>query len=142
MSNEGILARIDAWQADDLIDAETGARLRAAESMAPDAGGNAGRAETSLPLGGAGAIFGPGIAVGEMFAYLGGAFLLGAWFALVARLAGGPDGVPSSLTLAIGALVAAAALGALGLATRDRAPRLRRGAGVAFLLSAVQTGAA
>ena len=86
-----VLDRIAAWEAAGLIDAATAERLRAAETAqarreAADATTPAGRRRSARrgPSSVA-AIFGPGITIGEMFAYLGGAFLLGAYETFVVR---------------------------------------------------------
>ena len=80
------------------------------------------------------AIFGPGIAIGEMFAYLGGAFVLGAFETFVVRSSAGIEG-RSFLTLTIGMAVAAIALTACGLFLRKGDARRRRAAGVVFALA-------
>jgi hypothetical protein len=86
---------IAAWEAAHLIDAETAGRLRAAEGAAAPRGAAQGTepgspsvrseaddstgVEPMRSVGGLAAVFGPGVSVGEMFGYVGGAFLLGAW---------------------------------------------------------------
>jgi hypothetical protein len=134
-------ARIDAWESSGLIDPATAARLRAAEAArdadaghdpaapAPSATGSTETADRDRPLA-LSTIFGPGVTVGEMFAYLGTGFLLGAWTAFAARLSGGSSG---SGIVGAGLAIAAGALVILGVVLRDGDARRRRAAGVAFL---------
>jgi len=140
-----VLERIAAWEAAGLIDAATSERLRAAEAAqsshetgdqrAPDAAAPARRGPSSVA-----SIFGPGITIGEMFAYLGGAFLLGAYETFVVRSAG--FGAGSDLPVAVGWAVAAIALGIVGLVLRDGDARRRRAAGVMFALAVAHAGSA
>jgi hypothetical protein len=132
---------IAAWEAAHLIDPETAARLRAAEAVglppsAPEVEGGAGF-EPLRSVGGLAAVFGPGVSVGEMFGFVGGAFLLGAWIAFVNRLAGG--GASGDLVMALGAAVGAIALGGIGWWLRRGTARRRRAAGLAFVLATAQT---
>ncbi|MCI0581994.1 MAG: hypothetical protein L0227_03705 [Chloroflexi bacterium] len=126
MSESMVLARIDAWVEAGLIDEATATRLRAAEAAVPSepppAAVPAAR-RRGFPLG---AVFGPSVAVGEMFGYLGAAFLLAAWFVMVGRN-GNETG------LATGALAAGGFLAAFGVIVRTQSARLGRAAGVAFL---------
>lgn len=141
-----VLDRIAAWEAAGLIDAATAERLRAAEAAqsrreAADAtrhaaaGAPASRGPSSVS-----AIFGPGVTIGEMFAYLGGAFLLGALETFVLRPAG-VEGRPL-LNITIGMAIAAIALTVCGLFLRNGVARRRRAAGVVFALAVVHVGAA
>ncbi len=140
-----VLDRIAAWEAAGLIDAATAERLRAAETAqsrreAADtqpagAGAPARRGPSSVA-----AIFGPGVTIGEMFAYLGGAFLLGAYETFVVRIGG--FGAGSELPIAAGWAVAAVALGIIGLVLRNGDDRRRRAAGVMFALSVGHAGSA
>jgi hypothetical protein len=142
-----VLERITAWEAAGLIDPATAARLRLAEAeRAPEPAASSDtptapatesphrRGSSSLA-----SIFGPGVTIGEMFAYLGGAFLLGAFEAFVIRLAG--SGNRSELPIAAGSLVAALALGAVGRTLMNGDPRRRRAAGVMFALAVAHVGA-
>lgn len=135
--------RIAEWESAGLIDPATAARLRAAE---------AGRAAepTAPPASQAGrpgglalsSVFGPGVTVSEMFAYLGVGFLFGAWTAFVARLVGdGGEGTDTTLTGA-GMAIAAAALIMIGLVLRRGDARRRRATGVAFLAAVGYVAAA
>ena len=73
-----------------------------------------------------------------MFAYIGGAFLLGAWTAFLARIGGGTEN--PQIAVGIGTLVAAAVLAGLGAWLRRGSDRFRRGAGVAFLVATSLVG--
>lgn len=140
-----VLERIAAWEAAGLIDAPTAQRLRAAEVAQPlhesgdqqpaDAAGPARRGPSPVA-----AIVGPGVTIGEMFAYLGGAFLLGAYETFVLRSAG--FGERSPLTITIGMAVAAIALTVGGLILRNGDARRRRAAGVMFALAVAHIAAA
>lgn len=136
---------IDRWLAGGVIDQATADRLRAAsaadeapvtwDSMPQET--DAAREATGRPVvrGGrssAAAMFGPSVTIAEVFGYLGGAFLLGAWGAFMARAGTGNSAETSMGFLA---LVAAAALLAIGVALHGRSERMSRGAGVAFLVS-------
>jgi hypothetical protein len=135
MSNAAV--HIAAWEAEGLIDAQLAARLRQsvegdpdeARTTAPDPGtpvmARAGRGPTSL-----GSFFGPTVTIGEMFGYLGVAFLLGAWTAFLARIAGTSD---RDAILTAGTAVAAIVMAALGRFLMNGDARRRRAAGVAFL---------
>ena len=137
-----VLARIDAWQQAGLIDPMTADRLRAAEAAEPGAAdrplaaapfpaASTGQAQAQGRIGVSAAdVLGPGPTVVEMFAYLGGGFLLAAWTAFVTRLSGDNGNLT---TTAVGLLAAAVVLAAIGLALRTGDELRRRGAGVAFL---------
>ena len=130
-----ILERINAWRASGLIDDTTAARLKAAETVAGAAGPQSG-AGTALQA--ASAMFGPPVAITELFAYVGAGFLLAAWHVLA------PDvdfaGPPNLLDLSIRWLIPALAFAAIGLAVRHRSPRLGRAAGVAFAIATIHAG--
>jgi hypothetical protein len=154
MDEQGLLDRIERWQAAGLIDAATADRLRAAEATgaAPQVAAPAlapvAAVPAALPVSTsstAAAVFGPSVTVVEMFAYLGTAFLLAAVVAFFARLASGSAGTSSDQSqsiLGIGAAVEAVALTVIGLVLRTGTPRRRRAAGIAFLLAVVATGSA
>ena len=144
-----VTARIDAWQRAGLIDSVTADRLRADEAAQPHDLHAASADEPSRPAGIAApvptapatarpgylaisSVFGPGITIGEMFGYLGAGFLVGAWTAFVARLAG------SSADLTMiggGALIAAVGLVVVALALGTTDSRRRRAAGVALVIA-------
>jgi hypothetical protein len=140
-----VLERIAAWEAAGLIDAATSERLRAAEAAqsahetgAPSVAQGATPARKGPST--VASIFGPGITIGEMFAYLGGTFLLGAYETFVLRTAGSVD--QGSLTITVGMAVAALALTLCGVVLRTGDARRRRGAGVVFALAVAHVGAA
>lgn len=141
-----VLDRIAAWEAAGLIDAATAERLRAAEAaQSRREAADATRPAQPAPPARRGpssvaAIFGPGVTIGEMFAYLGGAFLLGAYETFVVRVAG--FGAGSDLPVALGWAAAAIALGVIGLVLRSGDDRRRRAAGVMFALSVAHAGSA
>jgi hypothetical protein len=78
------------------------------------------------------ALFGPSVTISEVFAYLGGAFLLAAWTSFMTR-SGGPGG-EQGVVLGAMALLAAGVLGVLGLRLMTGGERASRASGVAFLL--------
>jgi hypothetical protein len=133
--------RIDGWERAGLIDAETAQRLRNDEAgrdaaRAAAGGGEmpaavAASATAARPRGLAfSTVFGPGVTVGEMFAYLGTGFLLAAWSAFIVRLSGD---TADPRTVGIGFGIAAVALAVLGAVLRTGDERRRRAAGAAFL---------
>jgi hypothetical protein len=137
-----ILDRIAAWQAAGLIDPETAIRLRSDEAdreEVPSAH------DESLPEARRGPstiaqIFGPSVTIGEMFAYLGGAFILGAFDAFMTRLAGfDADG---GVGLAIGYGFAAIVLVGIGWLMARGDARGRRAAGVLFAVAVGHVAAA
>src|SRR5829696_4434482 len=81
--------RISAWEHAGLIDGETAGRLRAAEATRSDripreiADAGRSRAPSATAQ-----VFGTAPTIGEMFGFLGGAFLLGAFDAFLVRTAG------------------------------------------------------
>ncbi|HET9456191.1 MAG TPA: hypothetical protein VFO78_02530 [Candidatus Limnocylindrales bacterium] len=142
-----ILARIAAWEAAGLIDAATASRLRMVETArlpaapavatgpSPEPGvGPPDGAHVPRSTSPAGAILGPAVSIVEMFGYLGGAFLLGAYAAFAERFASGTG--DADLWRAAAAAVAALAITVVALRLRLGDPRRRRAAGV-FLAVAV-----
>ncbi len=130
---------IAGWEAAGLIDRETADRLRAAgDPMAVH--------ETSTatpmpnPRSAAAALFGPSVTISEVFAYLGGAFLLAAWSSFMSRTSG-PNGEPG-VVLGAMALLAAGVLGVIGLRLMGGGERASRASGVAFLLVSTYVAAA
>jgi hypothetical protein len=141
-----VLERIAAWEAAGLIDAATSERLRAAEAAqsshetGDELAANAAAVPARRGPSSVASIFGPGITIGEMFAYLGGTFLLGAYETFIVRAAGSFD--RGSLTITVGMALAAIALTLCGVALRTGDARRRRAAGVMFALAVVHVGAA
>jgi hypothetical protein len=137
-----ILDRIAAWQAAGLIDPETAIRLQSDEADRDDAATADG---DSLPEARRGPstiaqIFGPSVTIGEMFAYLGGAFILGAFDAFMTRLAG--FNAEGGVGLAIGYGFAAVVLIAIGRFMAQGDARKRRAAGVLFAVAVGHVAAA
>jgi hypothetical protein len=126
-----VLDRIAAWESAGLIDAVTAERLRAAEagSGRPDEPGTAARAGIATSF------FGPAVSIVEAFSYLGGAFVLAAWTALIARLANEAGEPTRDWILVAGMAVPAAVFAAIGVVLHGRSQRLSRAAGVVLLLS-------
>ncbi len=139
---DAVQARIDEWLRAGLIDAETAARLTAAEASRGDGQrtpASVDAKESAARSAALADVFGPGPTIAEMFAYLGAGFLLAAWTSFVTRLTG--DG--SNLSqVAGGLMVAAAVLTGLGLVLRRGDDRRRRGAGVAFVVATAYAAAA
>jgi hypothetical protein len=138
MSDAAVLSRIEAWESSGLIDAPTAARLREAELAR---GGREAAAGAGPPQarGSIASAFGPSVTVAEMFGYLGAAFLLAAWHALV--LTGSNGAADETARSVVDSLIPAIVftLGGLLLAARDN-DRLRRAAGVAFAAATVHVG--
>ncbi|HEX5015171.1 MAG TPA: hypothetical protein VFV72_13555 [Candidatus Limnocylindrales bacterium] len=135
MSDE-VLQRIAGWQAAGLIDAATAERLRSAELTTP-AEPPGPDSETARP-GVLASFFGPSVSIVEAFSYVGGAFLLGSWSALIVRLSGEAASESSREWIIVaGIAIAAAAFFVLGWILDGRSPRMSRAAGVMFLLSAL-----
>jgi hypothetical protein len=134
---------IAAWEAEGLIDAPLALRLRQSierndgdtrmtavePAAATGVSARAGRSPTSL-----GSFLGPTVTIGEMFGYLGVAFLLGAWTAFIVRIAGTTD---RDAILTAGTGGAAIAMAALGRFLMNGDDRRRRAAGAAFLVAIV-----
>jgi hypothetical protein len=135
---------IAEWETAGLIDAPVAQRLRRAVSGATGAE-SPGHPDTRTSLPGlsvtsAGSFFGPGVAIGEMFGYLGGGFLLGAWITFLGRAAETTD---REAILTGGLTLVALVMFALGIFLASGDPRRRRGAGVAFVtVTALAAGAA
>jgi len=128
MSIPLVIRRIEAWEAAGLIDPETANRLREAEAdVQPEPEATAAEA----PATGAGRGF--GVTAVELFVYLGAGFVLAAWYALVASTDPTFEDAPARFATA--SLIAAIALGVLGVAIAGRDARYRRAAGVAFLVA-------
>ena len=139
MASPLVIRRIEAWEAAGLIDPMTADRLREAEAEAmlePDAIPEPDAVEVRPP--GAGRAL--GVTAVELFAYLGAACVLGAWYALIASTI--PYAEDSSARRAAAGLIAAIALALLGVAMASRDARFRRAAGVAFLVALPNLGAA
>jgi len=133
-----VLARIAAWEAAGFIDAMTAERLRAAEADEPADADAPTAAAAAAPVArptGASSFFGPAVTLVEAFSYLGAAFVLAAWFALIGRLSGHTAGATGDWLLVAGLAVPAAVFFVIGLVLHDRSTRLSRAAGVAFLVS-------
>lgn len=130
---------IAGWEAAGLIDSATADRLRAA-SDSPAASDRHAASRTAHPRSAASALFGPSVTIAEVFAYLGGGFLLAAWSTFMAR-ANGPNG-DTSILFGIMSLAAAGVLYVLGLRLMQGGERASRAAGVAFLLTATYAGSA
>jgi hypothetical protein len=133
-----IVERIDAWESAGLIDSQTAARLRAAEtSTAPAAGSRASSGARTM-LTGAGTAFGPSASIAEMFAYLGSAFVIAAYSTFLARIAGESQDRDAIFAGGSALLTVVVMLIAAWLAGRDE--RSRRGAGVLFLVAVIGAG--
>ena len=133
-----ILDRIDAWQSAGLIDAETAARLRAAEGSA-----RAVRATTEptggrAMLAGVGTAFGPTASIAEMFAYLGAAFVIAAYSTFLARVA--DQSRDREVIFAVGSALLTIVVMLIGAWLAGRDERSRRGAGILFLVAVLGAG--
>lgn len=135
-------AHIAAWEAAGLIDQTTAERLRAADpGVVGPTGGSLVDDRAGTPgASGASALFGPTVTIAEVFGYLGGAFLLAAWFTLIGRTSS--EAEDPQLVIGIGSGVAAIALTALGAGIHRGDERRRRAAGVAFLVAVATAGGA
>lgn len=136
-----VLEHIAAWEAAGVIDRATADRLRAAEG-GPAAGlpdETITRGPVVHPRSAASAMFGPSVTISEVFAYLGVAFLLGAWSSFMSRTSGTTD---PEMAVGAMALIAAAVLAGIGLRLRRGDERASRAAGVAFVLVATYVGTA
>ena len=157
--NAAIVARIAAWEAAGVVDADTAERLRAAErtavadrptatetteiSAATDADDAAAGATTEArhhPASELSAAFGPRVSVSEVFAYLGGGFLLAAWYAGATAAFDQRLGTAWNPTVTFA--MAAIAMAALALWLGRVDGRRRRAAGVLFVASAIQLAVA
>jgi len=130
-----VTEHIAGWEAAGLIDRATADRLRAAEASASEGTGPAQTGDapdtTSHPRSAASALFGPSVTISEVFAYLGGAFLLAAWSSFMARTESGGE---AGVVLGVMALLAAGVLGVIGFRLMGGGERASRASGVAFLL--------
>ena len=133
-----ILDRIAGWEAAGLIDPNTALRLRSdeqerAEPESPAPVDERHAAERRGGPSAIGQIVGPGVTIVEMFAYLGGAFLLGALDLFIGESAGfDADG---GVGLAIGYGLVAVVLIAIGRFMARGEARERRAAGILFALA-------
>lgn len=142
------LEHIAGWEAAGLIDRVTADRLRAAGDPAavldgPPAGTTSptGRLDAiAQPRSAVSAMFGPSVTISEVFAYLGGAFLLAAWSSFMART-NGPTG-DTGAVFGIMSLLAAGVLVVMGLRLQGGGERASRASGVAFLLVSTYVAAA
>ena len=130
---------IVAWEAAGLIDAPLAARLGGLAAAWPGglrSGDRPVRPASAGPAPGivsptsAGSVFGPIVTIGEVFAYVGTAFILGAWVAFIGSFASSSD---REAILTAGLTVAALVMFGLGVFLSRGDQRRRRGAGVAFL---------
>ena len=131
MASPLVIARIEAWEAAGLIDPATATLLRDTEAAAleePEAAERHPAAATR----------GPGITAAELFMYLGAAFVLGAWYALVASTV--PYGEDALTRYGVAGLVTALVLGLTGIVLARRDTRLRRAAGASFLVALPNLG--
>ncbi len=125
-------SHLQTWRTAGLIDAGTAERILAWD--AADAGRTSGGGRSTIAT-----IFGPSVSIGEMFAYIGVAFLLAATDVFLGRSAGQAG---ADLVLAVGSAIQAVALFAVGLGLVRGDARRRRAAGVAFLVASAHAGAA
>ena len=121
---------IAGWEAAGLIDRETADRLRVASQS--EARGMPTADATAHPRSAAAALFGPSVTISEVFAYLGGGFLLAAWSSFMTGSSG--QGGEPGIVFGAMALLAAGVLGVIGLRLMSGGDRASRAAGVAFLL--------
>jgi hypothetical protein len=140
MTDDAVIERIAAWEAGGIIDAATAERLRQSEldrdpkptsPTAPSAAGPEARGAPSTIA----AVFGPGVSLVEMFSYVGGAFVLAAWFAFSLRLTAEAGGVRGQWLTVASLAIPAAALFLLGTALHRGSARRSRAAGVCLALS-------
>jgi hypothetical protein len=127
MGDRVVLERIAAWQAAGLIDAATAERLRAAEATT--------EASAPAPRAGVGWLAGHGgLSAAEFFGYLGGAFVLAAYYWIVAQNAQGEG----SHAIGIAAGIAAAGFLAVGYALRKGTGGRARATGALLLVGGLQ----
>lgn len=122
VSESSVLRRISEWEAGGLIDAETAARLRAAEAERLAA------APPPQPT-----VFGPTPTVAEVLGYVGAAFVLAAWFVLVGSQVS--YGAESWSIWTAAYAIAGAVTAGLGIVVRSRGERGSRATGVFFATS-------
>jgi hypothetical protein len=134
---------LEAWERAGLIDQATADRVRAAEA-ADAAAAESMEVEPGELLDdhspGASSLFGPPVAIAEVFAYLGVAFLLGGWFTWIATQSTHADN--AGWVIGIGASAAAFGLGIVGAVLSRGGERMSRAAGVAFLVGLASVGTA
>src|SRR5262245_43382638 len=134
-----VTERIDAWEAAGLIDAGTAERLRAAEADRPPDADPRPAAEPAAaapsPIGTVSSFFGPAVTVVEAFSYLGGAFVLAAWGALIVRLADEAALPTNEWILVAGLAIPAVGFFLIGIVLHGRSRRLGRAARAPRVLS-------
>jgi hypothetical protein len=140
MADSRVLERIAAWESAGLIDSATAARLRTSEAAQVEEIVVA-APEMVIPRpSGTAALIGPPVSIIEVFAYLGGAFLVAAWHVLTQNLL--PPSVDAEgnyqadvLQTVVEWIVPAIALGVGGWYLARSGPSQRRAAGVLFAVS-------
>ena len=137
MTSPLVLGRIEAWEAAGLIDSATASRLRDAEADAPVPAEPQPHTDPRGP-GVAAHSRGPGLTAVELFSYLGAAFVLGAWYALVGSVI--PDNARSGTWHGVAAVIVAGALAVTAIVLAPRDPRSRRAAGVALAVALPNLG--
>jgi hypothetical protein len=125
-------SHLATWRSAGLIDEGLAERIRVWDAAQAGRASRAGRATIA-------AIFGPSVSIGEMFGYIGVAFLLAATDVFLGRSAGESNG---NLILAVGSAIQAAVLFAVGVGLLRGDARRRRAAGVAFFVATAYAGAA
>jgi hypothetical protein len=142
MGDRAVIQRIGAWEAAGLIDAGLAARLRAAEEAQPEreSGSSAETAGGRSRFAPAAGFFGPAVTVAEMFSYLGGTFLLGAWYATLGRIA--DAGSQPDLVWLLGSAATAGLLATIGIVLARGPARRQRAAGVMFIAAIANAAAA
>jgi hypothetical protein len=131
MASPLVIGRIEAWKAAGLIDPTTADRLREAEMDAVPVP----EVEQAHPPATGRTL---GVTAVELFLYLGAAFVLAAWYALIASTI--PSSEDSSARFAAAGFIAAITLGILGVTIARRDARFHRAAGVAFLVALPNLG--
>lgn len=129
MGDPRVLERIAAWQAAGLIDMETAEQLRAAEAAVASE-----RPDTPAPS--AGVASWVRFSVTDLFAYLGGGFLLAAYYWGVSKVVGETWEDGTGWAMGIG--IAAAVLLAVGYVGRERDDLVGRAAGPLLLVGGLQ----
>lgn len=127
-----IESHLAEWRAAGLIDEATAERILARDAAKAGPTNGGGRSTIA-------SMFGPSVSIGEVFSYIGVAFLLAATDVFLGRLSGRADG---DLILAVGSAIQAAALFAVGVGLLRGDARRRRAAGVAFLVASAHAGGA
>jgi len=142
MADQRVLERIAAWEADGLIDGDTAARLRASEGSTADSAPEPSTAVAAGRSSALAAAFGPGLSIVEVFAYLGGAFLVAAWHVLSHNIFAPASDLTGAVTpnyagIGVEWLLPAVVLGIGGIVLAGVQDRLRRAAGVVLALSTI-----